>query len=43
MMNFIGITDFDSIYIEGADYDPSKAPEIMNAAKEKAKSLAAQF
>ena len=35
--------DFDSIYIEGADYDPARAPEIMAAAKEKAKSLAAQF
>ncbi|MGM0174391.1 FMN-dependent NADH-azoreductase [Enterococcus sp. DIV0800] len=43
ILNFIGITDFDSIYIEGADYAPEKAPEIMAAAKEKAKVLAAQF
>ncbi|MGX7205142.1 FMN-dependent NADH-azoreductase [Enterococcus pingfangensis] len=43
ILNFIGITEFDSIYIEGADYDPENAPEIMAAAKEKAKALAAQF
>ncbi|MDT2595582.1 FMN-dependent NADH-azoreductase [Enterococcus dongliensis] len=43
ILNFIGITDFDSIYIEGADYDPEKAPEIMDKAKEMARSLAAQF
>lgn len=43
IMNFIGITDFDAVYIEGADYDPSKASEIIDAAKEKAKKLAAQF
>lgn len=43
ILNFIGITDFDSIYIEGADYDPEKAPEIMDQAKEMARSLAAQF
>ena len=39
ILNFIGITDFDSIYIEGANYDPARAPEIMAAAKEKAKSF----
>ena len=43
ILNFIGITDFDSIYIEGADYDPEKAPEITDKAKEMARSLAAQF
>ncbi|MDT2758433.1 FMN-dependent NADH-azoreductase [Enterococcus xiangfangensis] len=43
ILNFIGITEFDSIYIEGADYDPENAPEIMAEAKKKAKVLAAQF
>ena len=43
ILNFIGITEFDSIYIEGADYDQENAPEIMAEAEKKAKVLAAQF
>ena len=43
MMNFFGIEDFTSLYIEGADAFPDKKDEILALAKEEAKKIAADF
>ncbi|GCF95143.1 FMN-dependent NADH-azoreductase [Enterococcus florum] len=43
IIHFIGITDFSTVYSEGADYDPSKRTIIIEAAKEKAAEIAKNF
>ena len=43
MMNFFGINDFTSVYIEGADAFPDKEEEILALAAEEAKKTAAVF
>lgn len=41
--NFIGITDFQSIFVEGAAQMPDKAEDIKNKAIDEARRAAAQF
>ena len=43
MMNFFGIENFTSLYIDGADAFPDKKEEIMALAKERAEKIAADF
>ncbi|MCF6137501.1 FMN-dependent NADH-azoreductase [Pseudalkalibacillus berkeleyi] len=43
VMGFLGVTDTDSIIIEGHAFMPDKLEEIKGAALEKAKSYASQF
>lgn len=43
ILAFIGVTDFEAIYIEGADYNPDDREAIMAAAKDAAKQLADTF
>ncbi|WEV61128.1 FMN-dependent NADH-azoreductase [Streptococcaceae bacterium ESL0729] len=43
IFNFIGIDDIDTIYIEGADYDPTRTEEIVGQAISKATDLAQEF
>ncbi|MBV7389415.1 FMN-dependent NADH-azoreductase [Enterococcus alishanensis] len=43
ILAFIGVTDFEAIYIEGADYNPDDREAIMAAAKDAAKQLADSF
>lgn len=43
VMNFLGVTDFQSIFIEGAAYAPDKAEEIKNNAIKRAEEVAKTF
>ncbi|WP_163102126.1 FMN-dependent NADH-azoreductase [Peribacillus alkalitolerans] len=43
VMNFIGISQVQTIIVEGVALDPSKAEDIYHAAASKAKELASQF
>lgn len=43
VMNFLGVTDFQSIFIEGAAYAPDKAEEIKNNAMKRAEEVAKTF
>ena len=38
-----GVKDFQSIFVEGADQDPTKREAIITAAKEQAAQLARKF
>ncbi|URZ88351.1 NAD(P)H-dependent oxidoreductase [Floricoccus penangensis] len=43
IFNFIGVSDLQQVFIEGADYDPSKSENIVNSAIEKAVLIAEKF
>ncbi len=43
MMQFFGITDYEAIFVEGADSLPDKATDIISEAWEKAVALAKKF
>ncbi|WEV45616.1 FMN-dependent NADH-azoreductase [Streptococcaceae bacterium ESL0687] len=43
IFNFIGVNDIDTIYIEGADYQPERTEEIVGQAISKANDLAKKF
>ncbi|MGC4377908.1 FMN-dependent NADH-azoreductase [Fictibacillus sp. Mic-4] len=43
IMQFIGITDYHHLFVEGMAATPDRAEEILAAAKEKASELAAQL
>jgi len=43
VMAFMGITDFESIVIEGVDAFPDRAEEFKSAAAQKARDMAARF
>ncbi|URZ88105.1 NAD(P)H-dependent oxidoreductase [Floricoccus penangensis] len=43
IFNFIGIDDLQQVFIEGADYDPTRTEEIINSAVEKAVAIAKEF
>ncbi|WP_248924189.1 FMN-dependent NADH-azoreductase [Paenibacillus hamazuiensis] len=43
VLNFIGVTSFEGIFVEGMNYAPEKAQEIKEKAIEKAKEVAARF
>lgn len=43
VMNFLGVTDYQSIFIEGAAYAPDKAEEIKNNAIKRAEEVAKTF
>ena len=43
ILNFIGIDDITSVYIEGHAYEPERANEILNDALAKVTSIAKEF
>lgn len=43
IFNFIGVSDLQQVFIEGADYDPSKSENIVNSAIEKAVLIAEKY
>jgi FMN-dependent NADH-azoreductase len=43
VLGFIGITDVETVYIEGIAANPALAEEITTKAEEKAKELALAF
>lgn len=43
ILNFVGMESVDQIFIEGIDYAPEKADEILAQATEEAENLAATF
>lgn len=43
ILNFVGVESVDQIFIEGIDYAPEKAEEILAQATKEAKTLAATF
>ena len=43
ILNFIGIDDITSVYIEGHAYEPDRANEILNDALAKVTSIAKEF
>ncbi len=43
IFNFIGVEETDAIIIEGLDYQPEKADEILQGIMEETKELAKQF
>ncbi|GEN33888.1 MULTISPECIES: FMN-dependent NADH-azoreductase [Aneurinibacillus] len=43
IMGFIGITDYNHIFVEGIAATPDKADEIFAAAEERARNAAAEF
>lgn len=43
IFNFVGVEETDAIIIEGLDYQPEKADEILQGIIEKTKELAKQF
>ncbi|OFI46107.1 FMN-dependent NADH-azoreductase [Floricoccus penangensis] len=43
IFNFIGVSDLQQVFIEGADYDPSKSENIVNSAIEKAVLTSEKF
>lgn len=43
ILNYIGITDFQEIFVEGMDYAPDKAADIMAVGFEKATTLGKTF
>lgn len=43
LLNFIGVSDVNSVFVEGVAYDPNNAETIKNEAINKAKSIANNF
>ena len=43
ILNFVGVDSVDQIFIEGIDYEPEKAEEILAAATKEAQTLAETF
>lgn len=43
IFNFIGVTDYHQIFVEGMDHDPDLAPQIMAKGFEQAQTLAETF
>lgn len=43
ILSFIGVDKIDQLFIEGIDYQPENAEEILNAAKDKATQLGKEF
>lgn len=43
ILNYIGITDFEELFVEGMDYAPDKAADIMAEGLEKATALGKAF
>ncbi|MBL1226459.1 FMN-dependent NADH-azoreductase [Enterococcus sp. BWR-S5] len=43
ILNFIGISDVQQLFIEGIDYAPERSEELMNNALEKAANLGKNF
>lgn len=43
ILNFVGVASVDQIFIEGIDYAPEKAAEILAAATKEAETLAETF
>ncbi|WP_241558913.1 NAD(P)H-dependent oxidoreductase [Oceanobacillus halophilus] len=43
MFDFLGITDFEQLFVEGMDHHPEKADEIVSTAIQKATNLAKTF
>lgn len=43
ILTFVGVADFEAIYIEGADFAPENRDAIVNAAKDAARELAQTF
>lgn len=43
ILNYIGITDFQELFVEGMDYAPDKAADIMAEGIEKATTLGKSF
>ncbi|MDB1656215.1 FMN-dependent NADH-azoreductase, partial [Enterococcus durans] len=43
IFNFIGLTDFESVYVEGQAYAPQNADVILNDALVKIENIAKTF
>lgn len=43
ILNFVGIDQVDQLFIEGIDYDPDRADELMQNALDKAAALGKSF
>ncbi len=43
MLNFVGVTDVEQIFIEGADYAPERTEEIVATAVARAQELSVDF
>ena len=43
ILNFVGINQVDQLFIEGIDYDPDRADELMQNALDKAAALGKSF
>jgi len=43
ILNFVGIDQVDQLFIEGIDYTPDRAEELMQAALDKATAFGKDF
>lgn len=43
ILAFLGVEDITQLFVEGMDYDPTRADEIVQEAKEKAQEIAKNF